>query len=486
MELSELLYRVSLVSTKGNMSLDISTIQFDSRKVAKGDMFIALSGVEVDGHQFIDSAVEKGAVVIVCNALPEKLADGITYIQVKDSTEAIGIIAANLYGNPTDKITLVGVTGTNGKTTTATLLFQLFTDLGYNCGLISTVTNRIISEELPSTHTTPDILSLNQLLAEMVKKGVTHCFMEVSSHALQQKRNFGLKYKAGIFTNITHDHLDYHKTFDNYISAKKLLFDHLPKEAVAIVNIDDRRGKIMLQNCVAEKVTISLKAVADVKGRLISSNFQGLEMEIDGKEVWFQMVGSFNAYNLLGVYATATQLGEDSDAVLQSLSKIRGVTGRFESIRSSEGVIGIVDYAHTPDALENVLQTISSIRSGNEKVITVFGCGGNRDKTKRPVMTSVACQYSDTVIVTSDNPRNEDPATILRDMIEKLDPVEIKKVLKILDREDAIKTACMMAKKGDIILVAGKGHETYQEIKGERYPFDDREVLKGFWKINEI
>ncbi|MDH5381593.1 MAG: UDP-N-acetylmuramoyl-L-alanyl-D-glutamate--2,6-diaminopimelate ligase [Cyclobacteriaceae bacterium] len=484
MKLSELLYKVSIISTIGEMGVEVKGLAFDSRKVEPGFVFIAMKGTEADGHLFIEAALEKGAIAIVAEQMPEEFKKGVTYTCVKDSREATSIMASHFYKNPSKNLQLIGVTGTNGKTTTATLMFELFKSLGHKCGLISTISNKIMDDEYPATHTTPDAISLNALLAKMVRQNITHCFMEVSSHALHQKRVYGLTYKVGVFTNISHDHLDYHQSFENYITAKKILFDSLPPESFAIVNIDDKRGRIMLQNTRADKSTFSLKAVADFKGKLISDSIHGLEMEIGGKEVWFKLVGSFNAYNLLGVYATAVKLGEDPDEVLRHLSMIGGVAGRFETVRAEAGVIGIVDYAHTPDALENVLSTIQKIRTGNENVITVLGCGGNRDKGKRPIMASIACKYSNKVIVTSDNPRYEDPAAIMSDMIKNLDPVEMRKVLKILDREEAIKTACMLSGSEDIILVAGKGHETYQEVKGERYPFDDKEVLNRMFKLN--
>lgn len=475
--LRDILYKVSLVSASGDMEREVSAITFDSREVEKGSLFVAVKGTQVDGHDFITKAVKSGAEVIVCEHLPDEIKSTVTYVAVKDTAVALGIIASNFYDNPSAKLNLVGITGTNGKTTVATLSFHLFRKLGYSAGLISTVQNQIDDKVIPSSHTTPDAVKLNQLLAEMVEHGCECVFMEVSSHALEQHRVNGISFKGGVFTNISHDHLDYHKTFDAYIKAKKKLFDMLGNEAFALVNVDDKRGQIMLQNTKADKNTYALKSVANFKSKLISNSIQGLEMEIDGKQVWFRLIGDFNAYNITAVYATAVLLGEDSDEVLKQLTLLEGAPGRFEQVISESKITAIVDYAHTPDALKNVLETINELRTGNEQVITVVGCGGNRDKTKRPLMASIACNLSDKVVFTSDNPRNEDPLEIIKDMQEGVSPAHYKKTVILSDREEAIKTACLLANKGDIILVAGKGHEKYQEIKGVKHPFDDKDVL---------
>lgn len=475
--LQDILYKVSLTSTIGDMGIGIEAIVFDSRKVEKGVVFVAIKGTLSDGHAFIEKALENGAVAIVCEQMPENIKSGITYVQVLDSSKALGIMAANYYEHPSEKLKLVAVTGTNGKTTTVTLLYQLFMEMGYHVGLLSTVENKIHEKSIPATHTTPDALQTQQLLHQMVASGCTHCFMEASSHAIVQQRTAGLNFTGALFTNISHDHLDYHGSFDEYIKAKKLLFDGLSKEAFALINADDKRGQVMLQNCKAVHQTFGLKYPADFKGKILSNTLEGLELEINNRQVWFRMIGQFNAYNLLGVFATAVLLGEEEEEVLMQLSKVPGAQGRFDKI-SLFGITAIVDYAHTPDALENVLKTIQGVRTGGEQVITVVGCGGNRDRAKRPVMAKIATQFSDKVILTSDNPRDEEPMAILREMEAGVNPVDFKKTLVIEDRREAIKTAGVMAKKGDIILVAGKGHETYQEIKGVKYPFDDREVVK--------
>ena len=481
--LKDILYKVSLVSVSGSTDLTISSVCFDSRTVSQGSLFVATKGVSVDGHHFIDKALEKGAIAIVCEISPSKFQDGITYVEVKDSSEALGIIASNFYGNPSTHLKLVGVTGTNGKTTTVTLLHQLFRKLGYNTGLLSTVENKINEEIIPSTHTTPDAVALNQLLAKMVASGCTHCFIEASSHAIVQHRIAGLSFAGGIFTNITHDHLDYHKTFEEYIKAKKLFFDNLPSSAFALVNVDDKRGQVMLQNTKAVKKTFALKSVADFKAKIKSNTFHGLELEIDNQEVWFKLIGSFNAYNLLGIYGTAILLGENKEDVLQEMSALDSARGRFEQIISSHHITAIVDYAHTPDALKNVLETLQDIRQGNEQVITIVGCGGNWDATKRPVMAYIAFKLSDRVIITSDNPRDEDPELIIQEMQKGVAITDRKKVLAIQDRKEAIKTACTLANPNDIILIAGKGHETYQEIKGVKYPFDDKLIVKEIFHL---
>lgn len=477
-ELKDILYGVNITSSVGDMNVEVKDVCFDSRQVTKGALFVAVRGTQTDGHQFIDRAVQQGAAAVVCEHLPDTLYEKSTCVTVKDSARALGIIAANFFGAPSQKLKLTGVTGTNGKTTVATLLYKLFTSLGYKAGLISTVEYRIQDTVLPSTHTTPDPVQLNRLLRQMADIGCTHVFMEVSSHAVVQERIAGLTFAGGIFTNITHDHLDYHKTFENYIKAKKKFFDELPAGAFALVNADDKRGMVMLQNTRARKKTFALKKMADFKGKILTNTLDGLEMDIDGKQVWFKLIGDFNAYNLLAAYGAAVMLGEQPDEVLRILSDISGAAGRFERVSSSAKITAIVDYAHTPDALKNVLETIQTFRTGNEQVITVVGCGGNRDRAKRPLMASIAVKLSDKVVLTSDNPRDEDPMEIIREMQTGITPAESRKTLVIPDREEAIKTACLIARENDIVLVAGKGHETYQEIKGVKHPFDDREVLK--------
>lgn len=475
--LKDILYKVSLTSTIGNMDVEISEIIFDSRKVCQGCVFVAISGTQFDGHTFIEGALDQGASVIVCEQFPEKKREKITYVQVVNAAKAMGIMAANYFGNPSERLKLVAVTGTNGKTTTVTLLHQLFMEMGYVVGLLSTVENKINEEIVPATHTTPDSVTIHSLLREMVDAGCTHCFMEASSHAIVQDRMSGLHLTGAVFTNISHDHLDYHGNFDEYIKAKKKLFDELPKDAFALINADDKRGFVMLQNCKALHQTFGLKYPADFKAKIIANTLEGLELDINNKQIWFRMIGEFNAYNVIGVLATAILLGEEEDEILMQLSKIKGAQGRFEQTILF-GITAIVDYAHTPDALENVLKTIQGVRTGAEQVITVVGCGGNRDKTKRPIMAKIATQFSDKVILTSDNPRDEDPSDILREMEAGISPMGIRKTTLNVDRREAIKSAVMIAKKGDIILIAGKGHETYQEIKGVRYPFDDRKVVK--------
>jgi UDP-N-acetylmuramoyl-L-alanyl-D-glutamate--2,6-diaminopimelate ligase len=475
--LKDILYKVSLVATHGDMEAPVVSIAFDSRKVVPESTFVAISGTQVDGHQFISPAIEKGATVIICEVLPEGRVEGVTYVQVANSPKALGVMASNFYDHPSEKLKIVAVTGTNGKTTIVTLLHQLFMELGHTVGLLSTVENKINDRVIPATHTTPDILATNELLMEMLTAGCTHCFMEASSHAIVQERMAGLRISGAVFTNISHDHLDYHGNFDEYIKAKKRLFDDLPKEAFALVNADDRRGLVMLQNSKASRHTYALKYPADFKAKIMSNTLQGLELEVQGRPVWFRLIGTFNAYNLLAVFGTAVLLGEEEEETMMQLSKLKGAQGRFETI-VHQGIITIVDYAHTPDALENVLKTIQGVRTGGEQVITVVGCGGNRDKGKRPIMANIASKGSDKVILTSDNPRDEDPMSILQDMEAGINPVAYKKVLTLADRKEAIKTACVMASKGDIILIAGKGHETYQEIKGVKYPFDDRLIAQ--------
>lgn len=475
--LQQILYQVPLLQTMGTIDREIRQLRIDSRLVEPGDLFIAVRGSQADGHNYIAAAIAAGAVAIVCEEFPPITPDGISFIQVKQAGEALGWMAHHFFGNPSGKITLVGVTGTNGKTTIATLLFRLFTSLGYHCGLISTVQNQIGNTVLPSTHTTPDAIHLNELLSKMQQAGCTHVFMECSSHAIHQNRITGLQFAGAVFSNITHDHLDYHKTFDEYIRVKKSFFDHLPNTAFALTNADDKRGMVMLQNTKAVRRTYSLHQPADYKGRILENVLTGLVMLVNDVQVHFRLIGEFNAYNLLAVFGAACSLGEDPAEVLTQLSALTGAEGRFDYQISASGIIGIVDYAHTPDAVENVLTTIRQLRRGNESIITVVGCGGDRDKTKRPVMAKIAVQYSNKVILTSDNPRTEDPTEILQDMQRGLEAADARKYLTVSDRKEAIKTAVSIANAGDIILVAGKGHEKYQEIKGVKHPFDDKQVL---------
>jgi UDP-N-acetylmuramoyl-L-alanyl-D-glutamate--2,6-diaminopimelate ligase len=459
------------------MNASIKEIQFDSRQIQPGDLFIAVRGTLTDGHLYIGKAITNGAIAIVCEELPENMPGDIVFIQVKNSAEALGYIASNFYDNPSTRLKVVAVTGTNGKTTTVTLLHQVFINLGYKAGLLSTIHNKIDEQIIHATHTTPDQIQLNRLLGQMVKKGCTHCFMEASSHAIEQHRMAGLRIEAAVFTNITHDHLDYHKTFEEYIKAKKKLFDNLPAGGTALINVDDKRGRVMVQNTRAAVVTYGVRNMADHKARIVTNTMEGLELDLDGTTAWFPLVGLFNAYNILAVYSVGIILNEDPTAILTALSSVKKVQGRFELIKPESGVFAIVDYAHTPNALENVLSTISELRTGNETVITVVGCGGNRDREKRPVMADIACRFSNKVIFTSDNPRDEDPEVIIREMQSGVKNVDRKKTLAITNRREAIKAACGMAGKKDIILVAGKGHETYQEIKGVKHDFDDRKVL---------
>jgi UDP-N-acetylmuramoyl-L-alanyl-D-glutamate--2,6-diaminopimelate ligase len=477
MQLQEILYGVTITELVGITNREVVTLAFDSRKVVPGSVFFAIKGTLSDGHAFIDATISNGATVIVCEVMPADVAAEITYIQVADPSLALGQMASNFYGNPSSKIQLVGITGTNGKTTIATLLFKLFVELGYKVGLISTVQNQINDEIIPATHTTPDPLALNELLDRMVSEGCGYCFMEVSSHAVVQHRISGITFAGGVFSNITHDHLDFHGTFDNYIKAKRGFFDALPKGSFALTNADDKNGMIMLQNSKASKKTYALKQLAAYKATVVENSFNGLHLDVDGIEVFFKLVGSFNAYNLLAAYGTALLLDQDQMTVLTTLSRLDGAEGRFEYVSSKTGIIGIVDYAHTPDAVQNVLSTVQNIRKGTELVITVIGCGGDRDKTKRPVMAQVACDWSDKVILTSDNPRTEDPQTIIQEMEAGVSPTNKRKTLSITDRKEAIKTACHLAQPGDIIIVAGKGHEKYQEVNGVRHHFDDREIL---------
>lgn len=475
--LKDILYKAGLVDVEGSTNVAVTSVTADSRKVEKHGLFVAVRGASSDGHHYIEQAVKTGAIAIVCEEFPEEKNDKVTYVRVKNSSAALGYIASNFFDNPSTKLKLVGVTGTNGKTTTVTLLFNLFKTLGYNAGLLSTVKNQVNNEVIPSTHTTPDAVQLNYLLKQMVEKGCAYCFMEVSSHAVVQHRITGVEFAGAVFTNITHDHLDYHKTFSEYIKAKKGFFDQLPEEAFALSNKDDAHWDIMLQNTKAKKYSYSLKTVADFRCRIVENQFSGLMLNIDGQELWSKLIGTFNAYNILAVYAAAVLLKEDKLNVLTTISNLNAVEGRFQYLRNDSNITGIVDYAHTPDALSNVLKTIKDIRTGNEKVITVVGCGGDRDAAKRPVMAKIACELSDKVILTSDNPRSEDPEAIIKQMQQGVDPVNYKKTLSITDRREAIRTACSLANPGDIILVAGKGHEKYQEIKGVKHPFDDMQVL---------
>lgn len=463
--------------------MDIESVQTDSRKIKKGDVFIAVRGMGVDGHQFIEQAINAGAIAVVCEVMPADTVAGIVYVQTENSAEAAGYIAHNFFGQPSEKLKLVGVTGTNGKTTIATLLYKLFTLLGYKCGLISTVENRIGDVVLPSSFTTPDAVSLNSMLGEMVHTGCSHVFMENSSHAIHQHRSTALRFTGGVFTNITHEHLDYHKTFDEYIRVKKSFFDGLPAGSFAISNADDKRGMVMLQNTKAKKYFYSLRTLADFKGKILENSITGLIMTVNDQEVHFRLIGEFNAYNLLAAFGAATCLGEEKQEVLRCMSMLTGAEGRFDySVSPSDKIIAIVDYAHTPDALLNVLATIKKLKKGNEQVITVVGCGGDRDRTKRPIMAEVAVEHSDRVILTSDNPRSEDPATIIKEMEKGIMVTARRKCISIVDRKEAIKTAISFAKKEDIILIAGKGHEKYQEIKGVRYHFDDKEIVREMFE----
>ncbi|HEV9037139.1 MAG TPA: UDP-N-acetylmuramoyl-L-alanyl-D-glutamate--2,6-diaminopimelate ligase [Puia sp.] len=483
-QLQEILYKVSIRDIRGVRDRTIERLQTDSRQAGPGSLFIAVKGTHIDGHGFIPQAVASGVTAIVCQDLPGTLQDNVTYVQVEDSAMAAGIIAHNFYGQPSEHLKLVGVTGTNGKTTIATLLFKLFSALDYKCGLLSTVENHIGDRVIPATHTTPDALQLNALLKQMLDEGCTHVFMETSSHAIHQHRIAGLYFAGGLFSNITHDHLDYHKTFDEYIRVKKSFFDSLPSNAFAISNADDKRGGVMLQNTPAKKYLYSLKTIADFKGRILENNLTGLVMTINDQEVHFRLIGEFNAYNLLAVYGAAICLGLERSEILRCLSTLTGAEGRFDySVSPKEKIIAIVDYAHTPDALINVLTTIQRLRKGHEKIITVVGCGGDRDKTKRPLMGAAACEYSDKAIFTSDNPRSEDPDQIIRDMEDGLSTAQKRKYMVITDRKEAVRTALNLAGPDDILLVAGKGHEKYQEIKGVKHPFDDKSVLMEFFEL---
>lgn len=484
MLLRDVLYKVAIRSVAGSTEIEVNNIQTDSRKVKPGAVFVAVKGVSADGHQFIKKAIDNGAAVVVAEAMPAEKKDGVVYVQAENSAAAAGYMAHNFFGQPSERMKIVGVTGTNGKTTIATLLYKLFTVLGYKCGLLSTVENHIGDKIVPATHTTPDAVSLNQMLKQMADEGCTHVFMEVSSHAVHQHRVTGLQFAGGLFSNITHDHLDYHKTFDEYIRVKKAFFDTLPSSAFAISNADDKRGEVMLQNTNAKKYLYSLKTMAEFKGKILENSLAGLVMSVNDQEVHFRMIGEFNAYNLLAVYGAAMCMGEDKQEVLRCLSVLTGAEGRFDyMVSAKEKVIAIVDYAHTPDALLNVLATIKKLKKGFETVITVVGCGGDRDKTKRPVMAQAACEHSDKAIFTSDNPRSEDPEQIIKDMEEGLPVAYKRKYIAIADRKEAIKTAISLAKPEDIVLIAGKGHEKYQDIKGVKHHFDDKEIVREMFEL---
>lgn len=478
MKLKELLKDIPVIAIVGSEDVEITDVNIDSRRIKDGHLFIAMKGTQVDGHKFVPKAIELGAKAVMCEDMPEEKAEGVTYVQVESTEDVVGKVATTFHGNPSTKLKLVGVTGTNGKTTIATLLYNMFTKMGHKCGLLSTVCNYIIDEAIPADHTTPDPIELNRLLDRMVQAGCEYAFMECSSHAIAQKRIGGLAFAGGIFTNLTRDHLDYHKTFENYRNAKKAFFDSLPKTAFAITNADDKNGMVMVQNTKATVKTYSIRTVADFKARIIECHFEGMYLEMDGHEVGVQFIGKFNVSNLLAVYAAAVMLGKSPEDVLVVMSTLHSVSGRLEPIHSPEGYTAVVDYAHTPDALENVLNAIHEVLDGKGHVITVCGAGGNRDKGKRPLMAQEAVKQSDKVIITSDNPRFEEPQDIINDMLAGLNAQQMKKVISIVDRREAIRTACMMAQKGDVILIAGKGHENYQEIKGVKHHFDDHEVVK--------
>ena len=482
MKLNELLKNITPIKIIGNDDVEITGVNIDSRRIKTGHLFVAMKGTQVDGHLFIGKAIELGAISVLCEDLPEVLQKGITYVQVESTEDAVGKVATLFYGDPSHKLKLVGVTGTNGKTTIATLLYNMFRKFGHKVGLLSTVCNYIDDVEVPADHTTPDPIELNELLAKMVEAGCKYAFMECSSHAIHQKRIGGLKFAGGLFTNLTRDHLDYHKTFENYRNAKKAFFDGLPKDAFAITNVDDKNGMIMVQNTKATVKTYSIRTLADFRARILECHFEGMYLEIDGREVGVQFIGKFNVSNLLAVYGAAIMLGKKPEDVLLVLSTLHSVNGRLEPIHSPEGFTAIVDYAHTPDALANVLNAIHEVLDGKGHVITVCGAGGNRDKGKRPLMAQEAVRQSDKVIITSDNPRFEEPQDIINDMLAGLNEQQMRKVISIVDRKEAIRTACMMAQKGDVVLVAGKGHETYQEIKGVKHHFDDKEVLHEIFK----
>ncbi len=476
--LKDILYKVPLESVVGSTAVAVTNLHFDSRKLGLNDVFIAIKGTQSDGHNYIKKATEKGAIAIVCEELPEQIINGITYVKVADSSSALATMASNFYNNPSQNLQLIGITGTNGKTTIASLLYQLFTRAGYKTGLLSTVKIMVDKKVYKATHTTPDSITINKYLAEMSEAGVEYCFMEVSSHGIDQKRTEGLHFEGGIFTNLSHDHLDYHNTFAEYRDVKKKFFDELSKDAFALVNIDDKNGPVMLQNTKAQKITYALKSYANYRAQILESQLSGLLLKVQDQEVWVKLIGTFNAYNLLAIFATAELLGLTQIEALQLLSELESVSGRFQYMISDQNITAIVDYAHTPDALKNVLETINDIRTKNEELITVVGAGGDRDKTKRPKMGHIASALSTKAILTSDNPRSENPETIIADVENGVEPQHYKKILTITDRKQAIKTACQLANAGDIILIAGKGHETYQEIKGERFDFDDFKIVK--------
>ncbi len=476
--LKEILWKVAIEAVNGSTDVAIEKMEFDSRKISENDVFIAIRGTISDGHDFIETAINKGAIAIICDTFPEIIVTGITYIKVKDTNKAMAFMAANYFENPSQKLKLVGITGTNGKTTVASLLYQLFQKAGYKVGLLSTVKILVDTKEYKATHTTPDSITINQYLKEMVDEGVEYCFMEVSSHGIHQKRTEGLQFAGGVFTNLSHDHLDYHPTFSEYRDVKKSFFDNLPKTAFALSNSDDKNGSVMLQNTAARKLTYALKTYSDYKAQILENQLSGLLLKINDNEVWVRLIGTFNAYNLLAIYGTAVELGLESLEVLRLLSELESVSGRFQFIVSKGNITAIVDYAHTPDALENVLKTINDIRTKNEQLITVVGCGGDRDKTKRPIMADIASTLSDKIIITSDNPRTENPETIIAEMEQGVAPQNYKKTVSISDRKQAIKAACQLAQANDIILIAGKGHETYQEINGIRHDFDDMKIVK--------
>ena len=482
--LQDILYRSGTKEIIGSLNKEITTVAFDSREVIEGSLFVAIVGTQVDGHDFIHTAIEKGATAIICNEMPGDKQPDITYVIVSNSSEALGYIASNYYDNPSEKLKITGITGTNGKTTIVTLLYNLFTDLGYNTGMLSTIQNKVGDRTIESTHTTPDALRINELLNLMVNAGCEYVFMEVSSHAIDQHRITGIQFCGGVFTNISHDHLDYHHTFKEYISAKKKFFDQLPAIAFALTNIDDKNGNVMMQNTRAKKFTYGLKNMASYKAKIIENDFEGMMMKVDGSEIYSLLSGNFNAYNILAIYSTALLLDQNKEEILVSISKLKGAEGRFDIIKSTDGVTAIIDYAHTPDALENIIATINSIRTHNEQLITVVGAGGNRDKSKRPIMAKIASLLSNRVILTSDNPRDEDPIQILNEMREGIDPAKKNKSMVIPDRKEAITTAYNIARKGDMILIAGKGHEKYQEIKGVKYPFDDKEIIAELMDTN--
>jgi len=481
--LQQLIQAIPNVQVIGNTGVIIQHLTYDSRQVGVGSVFFAIAGTQVDGHKYINDVIEKGAVAIVCENLPAIINDAVTYIKVNNTSEVMGLMACAFYNHPSEKIKLIAITGTNGKTTVATLLFKLFRSFGHHVGLLSTVQNQINETIIPSTHTTPDSIRINELIAHMVEQGCEYAFMEASSHAIDQNRIKGLHFAGTVFTNITHDHLDYHGTFANYINAKKKLFDDVNVDAFALTNKDDKNGLVMLQNTQATRYTYSLKSMADFKAKIIESDFTGMLLNIDEQEAWFRLVGNFNAYNLIAVYGTAFLLGKEKLEIIKHLSNVEAVKGRFEYVRSNDGVIAIIDYAHTPDALKNILETINEIRTQNEQLITVVGCGGNRDTIKRPIMADISSEFSNKVIFTSDNPRDENPETILDEMQKGVKPLHYKKTLRIADRKEAIKAAVASANKGDIILIAGKGHEDYQEIKGVKHHFDDKETVLELFEL---